>query len=194
MKTYDRKTAPRRSETWSVYALVDSRDIYSVRYIGITNSPRDRLGMHYSQAKREGWKKSRWIQSVLAADASVLMWIFAEQLSQTDAKRMEISLIAGYRDLGFRLMNLTDGGDGVQGVKQSAETRAKKSAAMTGKKKSREQVERMRASKTGVKCSENAKRNMSESHLKRYADNPEQVERQRINNIIRSGLRTWLLS
>ncbi len=39
---------------------------------------------------------------------------------------------------------MTDGGDGVPGSKQSAETKLKKSIAMSGKKKSPEHIQKMR--------------------------------------------------
>ena len=170
MELFDRRTAPKRADTWFVYALVDSRSPEEIRYIGITNNPKARLSLHLSQAPKEGWKKSRWIGSVIDADGAVLMGIIATGLSQDDAMAMEVELIAEHRNNGVQLMNLTDGGDGVKGQVQSAETRAKKSAALTGKPKSPEAVAKQAEAVRGRKLSDEQRAKMSASHLKRYED------------------------
>ncbi|RVN04655.1 GIY-YIG nuclease family protein [Sinorhizobium meliloti] len=185
MEFFDRRSAPKRADTWFVYALVDSRQPKDFRYIGITNNPKARLSLHLSRAQKEGWKKSRWIGSVIDAGGTVLMGVIATGLTQDDAMAMEVRLIAEHRASGSRLMNLTDGGDGVKGQVQSAEARAKKSAAMKGKPKSAEHVANMSEAKRGIKQSDKARANMSAAHKARYDADPRQRERQRTNNILR---------
>jgi predicted GIY-YIG superfamily endonuclease len=184
MEFYDRRTAPKRADAWFVYALVDSRHTENIRYIGVTNNPKARLSMHLSQAPKEGWKKSRWIGSVIEEGADVLIGVMASGLSQNDAMNMEISLIAAYRATGAPLMNLTDGGDGVKGQVQSAETRAKKSASLKGRVHSPEATAMRADALRGRKHSEEHRANMSAAHLKRYQI-PGAKERQRDGTIAR---------
>ncbi|MBB4192790.1 AP2 domain-containing protein [Rhizobium aethiopicum] len=172
MEIYDRRNAPRRADTWFVYGLVDSRALEEIRYIGITNNPYSRLSLHLSQAPKEGWKKSRWIGSVVDAGAEVMMCVLASGMTQEDSMMMEVALIAEYRAKGAPLMNLTDGGEGVKGQVQSAETRAKRSAALKGKSKSPEAVSRQAEAVRGRKATDEQRANLRRAHLKRYAENP----------------------
>lgn len=61
-----------------------------------------------------------------------------------DTLKWEKRFIRNLRRRGFQLLNMTDGGDGVPGNKQSDETKLKKSIAMSGKKKSIEHIQKMR--------------------------------------------------
>lgn len=184
MEIYDRRNAPRRADSWFVYGLVDSRAPVEIRYIGITNNPYSRLSMHLSQASKEGWKKSRWIGSVVDAGAEVLMCVLASGMTQDASMMMEVALIAEYRANGASLMNLTDGGDGVKGQVQSAEARAKKSAALKGRIKSPEHIARMAESKRGRTIPDEQRASLRVIHLKRYEENP--AIRDRISSALRS--------
>lgn len=185
MEIYSRRTAPKRADTWFLYALVDSRDTDTFRYIGITNNPRSRLGLHMSQAQKEGWKKSRWIQSVVADRSEILMHILAEGLSQVAAMDMEVALISRLRADGLDLTNLTDGGDGVQGQVQSPETRSRKSLALRGRAKSPDAVARQADSLRGRRASIEERETLRASQLKRYEENPS------IRTQISAALKTW---
>lgn len=55
--------------------------------------------------------------------------------NEQEAFAEEVRLIASYRSMGVRLCNLTDGGDGRSGAKDSEETKRKKSIALTGFKR-----------------------------------------------------------
>jgi hypothetical protein len=185
MELFDRRNAPKRADTWFVYALVDSRTPDDIRYIGITNHPKSRLSLHQSQASKEGWRKSRWIQSALAGGGDILMGVIDRGLSHDEAKAKEIALIANHRNIGTNITNLTDGGDGVSGAIQSVETRTKRSAALKGRLRSQEHCENIAKAHRGKKLSAIARENMSAAHIKRYADNPEQRERQSAGTIAR---------
>lgn len=185
MELFDRRNAPKRADTWFVYALVDSRAHNEIRYIGITNNPRSRLTLHLSQSQREGWKKSRWVGSVISSGGDVWMRVIASGLSQEDAMATEVQLIAEYRALGARLMNLTDGGDGAAGQAQSAETRAKRSAALKGRQRSPESTALQAEALRGRELSLETRTKMSAAHINRYRNDPAQIERQRQNTILR---------
>jgi len=80
--------------------------------------------------------------------------LIKENLSEEDAFRLEIELIAyhGRKDLGTGILrNLTDGGEGVSGRIATIETVEKRVAKNTGKKRTPEQKERMRLSQLNRK-------------------------------------------
>ena len=75
-------------------------------------------------------------------------------------------LIACFKDMGYKLANLTDGGQGSSGLKQLDETKQKRSNALKGRKRP-EIVEKMRVIKTGFKHSEQTKEKMRKSAIAR---------------------------
>lgn len=187
MQLFDRRTAPRRTDSWFVYCLVDSREPEQIRYIGITVQPRVRLGCHLSKCTNEGWHKSNWIRGVLNEGASILLGVIASGLDHGDATALEVQLIAQHRRVGDKLTNLTDGGDGVTGAKQSDEAKAKKSASLKGRVRSAAHCEAIAAGNRGNRASDRARANMSAAHLKRYEDPAQrrqqaEVTRRRFEN------------
>jgi NUMOD3 motif len=77
--------------------------------------------------------------------------ILANWDTEEEALDHERLLISCFRDLGHKLCNLTDGGEGVSGLKHSEETRKKMSFSRLGK--------------TGHKCSEETKQKLREVNL-----------------------------
>ena len=61
--------------------------------------------------------------------------IVADGFTEPEALRAEIDRIAFWRAAGAELVNITDGGDGVCGLKHSAETRAKMSEKASARKR-----------------------------------------------------------
>lgn len=167
---YDRRTAPRRCDSWFLYCLVDGRVPDVIRYIGITNQPRARLSNHLSRSPHEGWHKSNWVRSVLRDGGSILMGLLASGLTHEAAQALEIKLIADLRAKGSALTNLTDGGDGVPGAKQSEETKAKKSASLKGRTFSEDHRRNLSEGLKGTRHSEESRSNMRSAHLRRYRD------------------------
>ena len=86
--------------------------------------------------------------------------------SEQDALEHEKVLIACFKDMGYKLANLTDGGQGSSGLKQLDETKQKRSNALKGRKRP-EIVEKMRVIKTGFKHSEQTKEKMRKSAIAR---------------------------
>lgn len=130
MELFDRRTAPKRADAWFVYGLVDSRFPDEIRYIGITNDPRRRLGHHCSQSLDPHTRKARWVAKVLREGGNVLMGLVSEGLTHAEAKSLEMDLIAESKST---LTNLTDGGDGTSGREYSDETREKIASSRRGK-------------------------------------------------------------
>lgn len=115
-----------------IYALKDPRD-GRVRYIGKANDPEVRLKEHLRISCRKNTHCQNWISSLLAQSFYPVL----ETLDEVPAdkwKFFERAYIKLYRDLGFDLTNTTEGGDGADGLKHSAESRAKISEATRGDK------------------------------------------------------------
>jgi hypothetical protein len=151
-------------ETTQLYQHIrlDTGEIF---YIGI------------GQGKRPWSKQNRntyWHNIVNKAGYRVE--ILEKRLSWYQACELEKMLIAlhGRHDLGYGpLANMTDGGDGVLGLKHShsPETRAKMSAVKLGKTRSPfspETKAKMRAAKLGKAHSPEHRANMSATKLRYY--------------------------
>lgn len=79
-----------------------------------------------------------------------------EELNEEDAFQCEKDTILEFKYFGYPLTNLTDGGEGTSGYKQSAETRKLISDSITGLKRSDETKQKISDAFKGVKRSENA--------------------------------------
>lgn len=126
--------------------------------------------------RRRAWitrRKSNphWMNTV--AKHGFKVEICAEWPTEAEAFEHEKFLIECFRDMGYALCNMTDGGEGASGLKhppRSAETRAKLSAANKGKTSgnkgntyshSAETRARMSAAKKGRKVSAETRAKMS---------------------------------
>lgn len=82
-------------------------------------------------------RRSAWHKSVVSkyGKQSISIEFLYKELSDDEAKWLEIATIAHLRELGEPLVNLTEGGDGVQGLKNTMtpESRRKISLANKGK-------------------------------------------------------------
>jgi hypothetical protein len=143
-----------------IYALCDpSTD--EIRYVGKTvKSPEWRLTRHLYEARTGTRYVHNWIRS-LDGPPKVIVLEETEDLDQA-----ERDWIAGLRSVGYRLTNLTDGGDGTRAAKseihkqrisESLKRRFKDPAARThmgvrkGIKLSPERCAEMSAARIGKK-------------------------------------------
>lgn len=127
-----------------------------VFYIGIGNEKRP-----YVKHNRSDF----WFKTVKKHGYEVE--VIAEGLSWEDACELEELLILEYgrRDLGLgTLVNMTNGGDGVKGVRRSVETRKKLSESNKGKTLSVETRKKMSEAQKGPKHTAETRKKMSESH------------------------------
>lgn len=119
----------------NLYALVDPRT-EEIRYIGKTiQSAEKRFRDHISDARQNfNTHKCNWIRSLLDQDLLPILMILRNDIELEDhLNTEEISMIAFCREIGMRLVNSTNGGDGVSGLKITPETRAKMAKAKIGK-------------------------------------------------------------
>jgi hypothetical protein len=134
-----------------VYALVDPRTS-ETRYIGKSSTGLERPRSHFEPRRISSdpnRHKAGWIGALTKAGLKPIITVLEECASDAAALVAEVKWIAHGRAQGWRLTNLTDGGDGTAGYRPSAETRAKLSAAHRGFKHAPESIEKMRQAKLG---------------------------------------------
>ena len=84
------------------------------------------------RAYRTGHRNPHWHRTI-AKHGPHTVEILARWATHEEALAHEVFLIACFRDMGERLTNLTDGGEGVVGHKWTAEQRARMSQVKRGK-------------------------------------------------------------
>lgn len=87
-----------------------------VRYVGKTNSPKRRLQHHLSNKNKNGAYINNWIRSLKNKGLKPLMTIIDE--TEDNWQELEIYWIAQFKAWGFRLANVTLGGEGAYGAGQ----------------------------------------------------------------------------
>lgn len=92
--------------------------------------------------------------------------ILYENLDEEFALLIEIELIDKYRRLGFKLTNLTDGGEGVSGYKHTEETRKK----IGEKSKNRIATEETKKKLSNTLSGKKRKNPFSEEHRKKLSE------------------------
>lgn len=108
--------------TCFIYYLLDPRN-NEVRYVGYTKDPSKRLVDHvHEQADTH---KCSWVQMLLLKGLLPELSIRCVVEDATEAKRIEIALIAALRLQGVNLTNNTIGGDGFVGGHHKESTKAK---------------------------------------------------------------------
>ena len=93
----------------------------------------------------------RWIQKLRRAGLNYEIVILEEVASADQLNEAERFHIMYLRSVGASLLNCTDGGDGIQGHRFSAATRAKMSADRKGRKLLPETIVKLRIVNTGKK-------------------------------------------
>jgi group I intron endonuclease len=113
-----------RGPTTFIYALCDPRTD-DVRYVGKSNDPEKRLRDHL-QCRSTNVHKDRWLSKLKSQGQKPLLRVL-EECDRSDWKDCERFWIATLLESGAALLNLTDGGDGIEGYSHSLETKAKMS-------------------------------------------------------------------
>ena len=105
------------------YTYYHSKSNGDVFYIGIGNKKRP-----YDFVKRNTYWKNIVLKYGKPQVQILAQWDTAEE-----AKQHEILLISCFKDMGYKLANLTDGGDGCNGYKHTEEHKQKLSERLSGK-------------------------------------------------------------
>lgn len=127
-----------------IYGLHDPRD-GELRYIGKSIRPRQRLQNQLNE--HPNTHRGHWLDELTRAGLTPIQTIIDAVPADTDWQTVECVYIAGAREAGHRLVNGTDGGDGVAGL--SDESKARIRAAHVGRKASPETRARLSAARRG---------------------------------------------
>lgn len=79
--------------------------------------------------------------------------ILFDNLTEDEAFQVEKDSILELRYFGFNLVNMTNGGEGSSGIVMSEETKLKMSKAHTGRKRTKEEIEKSARARRGLKKS-----------------------------------------
>lgn len=98
-------------KTTFIYTLSDP-DTLEIRYVGKANNIKYRLWSHIHEAKKDSrnQRKCNWIKKLLAQNKMPIIEI-VEEVSIESWKSSEIYWIAQFKAWGFRLINMTSGGE-----------------------------------------------------------------------------------
>ena len=137
-----------------IYVLVDPRD-GEIRYVGwTTQTLTQRYKSHLAYKSRA--HRSKWIQALLRQGLRPIIRLI-QMVPVGDGPNAEIYWIKFHRDLGCRLVNLTEGGEGAPGHLPTEETRARMRAAHRGRKHSPETIAKLRLAKSNQSVETRAK-------------------------------------
>lgn len=153
-----------------IYGLIDPRS-KMIRYIGRSSSGFSHPNNYKSPSMlKNNTYRTNWIKSLFAYN--LVYDVVALQVTETsdNLNALEIWWIAYARCLGWPLTNLTNGGEGLNGYKLTAETKSKISNANKGRKPTPEALTANARAQLGRKHSEETKNKMRESAIARQAD------------------------
>ena len=152
-------------------------DTFEVFYIGIGKTEK----RAYSKKSRNKW----WKNIILKTEYSVE--IIIEDISWKEAQEVEVLLISEYgrRDLGLgNLVNLTNGGEGTQGIIVSDKTKQNMSISATGRKHSEESKEKNRIASSNVSEETKLKRYLKNKGLKRTPEQCKRISESKMNTLL----------
>lgn len=99
--------------TYTVYALFDVREPETIRYVGFSTNPENRLRAHIKEARHSRQKSYRlsWLRKLAKESIEPSLRALAVVQTAEEAARIEIALIANHPST-WRLVNGTIGGEG----------------------------------------------------------------------------------
>lgn len=156
---------------WYVY-IIDNI-VNGKLYVGKGSNDRDRW---YEHQKIANGGKDKYPRQYSYLHRAIIkygvenflfsIWKYCETEEQAFAE--EINFIAYLKTKGYKLYNLTAGGEGNSGWRHSEETKQKMAIVKTGKKVSEETKQKISATKTGIPISEEHKKKISLARLGTY--------------------------
>ena len=110
------------------------------------------IGKGCEKRSHHFYKRNKYHNSIVAkyGKENIIVSIFYCE-SEEQSHKDEIQQIAQLRNEGYRLANLTDGGEGSSGLIASVETREKMSASQRGKKRPSEVILKISEKNKGKK-------------------------------------------
>ena len=140
-----------------------------VRYVGKSNNPKRRYTSHLCDKPKVKYYSYYWIQSLLKKGLKPIMTIIDE--TDHDWQQLEKYWIGQFKAWGFKLTNITEGGEGQRGVKFSKETRQKMSDSRKGFKPKPESILKMKETIKNRVITDEWRKNMSKSANNKGSNN-----------------------
>ena len=132
-----------------IYGLID-REKSELKYIGKSINPQSRYRKHLQESKNKSTYKDNWIYSLLKNNSKPEL-IIIDEVNKDEWVFWEKHYIAYYKFIGCKLTNISDGGDNPPNL--------------SGRKRTKEEIEKIRKSNLGKKRSDEVKKNMSLSKI-----------------------------
>ena len=162
-------------ENYKIYSLTVIGE-ERLRYIGLTKRKlNSRLSGHKNHAKGRETHKDRWVRK---NDYNIEINLIEENIPNLkEANEREVYWIKYYRDLGYDLVNTSNGGDGTSGVKMTQKHKEIISKITKGRKISQSHKDKISLCKKGGKASNESKFKMKVSKIKNWL-----IKNNHINN------------
>lgn len=139
---------------YKIYSLIDKNNPKDIRYIGLTKQTLlNRLKSH--KRDKKNLHKWHWMNKI--GKDNIEITLLCSNLDLDEACNLEILLIKEYRELGYKLTNISNGGDSWKGTKLSPEHiwKISKNHAnvkgannpMFGKKHKKETIDKIKSTK-----------------------------------------------
>lgn len=154
---------PKDTRPTFIYVLKDTKT-GEIRYVGQTVYTLEKRLAGHLREKNKNYK-CNWIKSLKNDGVIPAIVLIQEVPYYDDWQYWERFWIKLYRDLGCKLVNTTDGGEGTSGYIQSAEHIAKRTAPGPNRKRTAETRERISKNKKGKKRTPEAIEKSSKGHM-----------------------------
>ena len=128
-----------------IYGLIDSEK-NELKYIGKSINPQSRYRKHLQESKNKSSYKDNWIYSLLENNSKPEL-VIIDEVKKDEWVFWEKYYIAYYKFIGCKLTNISDGGDNPPNL--------------TGRKRTKEEIEKISKSNLGKKRSDEVRKNMS---------------------------------
>lgn len=132
-----------------IYGLIDPIK-NDLRYVGKSVNPNNRYRKHLQESKNKITYKDKWVNKLLQDNLRPEL-IIIDVVSEENWEFWEKFYISYFKYIGCRLTNLTEGGDNPPNL--------------MGRKRTKDEIERIRESNLGKKRSEQTKNNISLSKV-----------------------------
>src|ERR1700731_2542764 len=105
-----------------IYTISDPRD-GQIKYVGKTIQGTKRFKKHLDNCSlKDNTPKNNWIKDLKKQKLNPIFDIIQYEENEIELSELEVFYISYFKFLGFKLKNVTDGGEGHSGVKKTKET------------------------------------------------------------------------
>jgi group I intron endonuclease len=154
-----------------IYYIAHPNNPNTPVYVGKTKSSlKKRLASHIMSSKKGNWTMANWIRKII--NQGVLPVIYElDSVPESDWSFWEIYWINQLKAWGFKLKNISDGGQNGGLITHSEETKQKLRKSLTGRKLSKKHVENIKLIRTGWKLSQITKDKIRTKHTGKVLSN-----------------------